>query len=242
MTTRLRIVNPTISAQFNEPAQTEAESYASEGTSVDVVSIDSGPASIESEYDEVLAGPGILKCVEDAVEDGVDGLFITCFGDPAVGASREIADFPVVGGYEPAVLTALSLGERVGIVTVLRNVVPILHRLAAQYGVAGRVATPRVVDIPVLGLHDQDQLIAALKREALQLLDSHEADVIVLGCTGMMGTAKRLQGALSDAGYSVPVVDPTAAAIKWLESSASMGLKPSRTTYMPPPAKERIEK
>ena len=67
------------------------------------------------------------------------------------------------------------------------------------------------------------------------VITRQEADVIVLGCTGMLGVAKDLQAALLDAAnVHVPVVDPTAAAITWLESAHRMGLRPSRTTYMPP--------
>jgi allantoin racemase len=35
-------------------------------------------------------------------------------------------------------------------------------------------------------------------------------------------------------------VDPTGAAVLWLESSVRLGVRPSRTTYMPPPAKARV--
>ena len=57
---------------------------------------------------------------------GADGVFITCFGDPAVPAARELVDIPVVGGFEPAVSTALNLGERFAVVTALDNVVPMI--------------------------------------------------------------------------------------------------------------------
>ncbi|MDV6277188.1 aspartate/glutamate racemase family protein [Rhodococcus erythropolis] len=59
----------------------------------------------------------------------MDGVFITCFVDPRVQAAREIVDAPVVGGFEPSFLTAMSLGDRVGVVTILPNVVPMLRSL-----------------------------------------------------------------------------------------------------------------
>jgi allantoin racemase len=66
-----------------------------------------------------------------------------------------------------------------------------------------------------------------------------EADVIVLGCTGMIGVAAALQERLAKDGVFVPVVDPTGAALLWLESAVRLGVRPSRTTYLPPPAKHR---
>jgi len=62
---------------------------------------------------------------------------------------------------------------------------------------------------------------------------------MVLGCTGMIGVAAALQKQLESDGTYVPVVDPTGAAVLWLESQVRLGIRQSRTTYMPPPAKAR---
>lgn len=45
--------------------------------------------------------------------------------------------------------------------------------------------------------------------------------LIILGCTGMLGVAEELKTRLADKGFDVPVVDPTGAAITWLESSVA---------------------
>jgi len=213
--------------------------WAAADTTADVVSIERGTASIESEYDEALAGPGILQRIKQAARDGVDGVFISCFGDPAVHAAREIIDAPVVGGFEPAVLTALSLGEKVGIITVLPNVVPMLCSLARRYTIERRIGTIRVIDLPVLGLEDREVLLERLMEQASDAVAEGEADVIVLGCTGMLGVAGELRKRLAAKDFGVPVVDPTGAAVTWLESCVRLGLTPSRTTYPPPPAKTR---
>jgi len=235
----LRVILPVIGESLLEHVRTEVVGWASADTKVDVVSLERGTASIESEYDEALAAPGILQRIEEAAHDGVDGVFITCFGDPGVHASREIIDVPVVGGFEPAMLTALSLGEKVGIITVLPNVVPMLHSLARRYTIERRIGTIRVVDLPVLGLEDHDVLLDRLVEQASDAVANHEADVIVLGCTGMLGVVAELRKRLKDKGFDVPVVDPTGASVTWLESCVRLGVGPSRTTYMPPPAKDR---
>jgi allantoin racemase len=206
---------------------------------IDVVKVERGVASIESEYDEALAGPGILEAVQQAAADGADAVFITCFGDPAVHAAREIVDIPVVGGFEPAMLTALSLGDHVGIVTVLPNVVPMISGLVRRYGLSSRCTDVRVVDLPVLSLDEPDKLLELLHREATAAIQSGNADVIVLGCTGMIGVARELQARLESDGTFVPVIDPTGAALLWLEKLTRLGLRSSRATYLPPPPKER---
>ena len=154
-------------------------------------------------------------------------------------AAREIIDAPVVGGFEPAMLTALSLGENVGIITVLPNVVPMLRCLARRYTIERRIGTIRVIDMPVLGLEDREVLLERLLEQASDAVVKGEADVIVLGCTGMLGVAAQLRDRLAAKGLRVPVIDPTGAAVTWLESCIRLGLTPSRTTYMPPLAKVR---
>lgn len=236
----IRVILPVIGNALLDHVTEEAQGWAGPGTTVDTISLARGTASIESEYDEALAAPGILDRIAEAKADGVDGVFITCFGDPGVHAAREIIDVPVVGGYEPAMLTAMSLGEKIGIVTVLPNVLPMLHSLSRRYGIENRVGTIRVIDLPVLGLEDRQTMVDRLYEQSLDAIEKNQADVLVLGCTGMLGVVQELMAKLAEVGHRVPVVDPTGAAVTWLEGSHRLGVFPSRTTYMVPPAKDRL--
>ena len=125
-------------------------------------------------------------------------------------------------------------------VTVLENVVPMISTLATRMGVAGRMASIEVIDTPVLELHDGDVLLKNLFEASCRALDAG-ADALVLGCTGMLGVAAALQARLESERTRVPVVDPTGASLAMLLSMHSMGLRPSRTTYMPPPDKARTD-
>ncbi|WP_377322995.1 aspartate/glutamate racemase family protein [Pimelobacter simplex] len=235
----IRVILPAIGDTFLQSALDDATAWALPDTKIDAVPLLRGTASIESEYDEALAAPGILDRIAEAKADGVDGIFITCFGDPGVHAAREVIDVPVVGGFEPAIFTAMAHGERIAIITVLPNVLPMLRSLARRYGVEDRISAIRVIDLPVLGLDDHDLMIQRLSEQAVDVVESGQADVVVLGCTGMLGVVDKIREALAEAGHQVPVVDPTGAAITWLESSVRLGLFPSRTTYMVPPDKAR---
>ncbi len=235
---RIHIVVPITSDSFNEQITQEARDFLGEDIDLEVSSLPYGPASIESFYDEVLAGPAIVSEVMRAEANGADAIFVDCFGDPAVPAAKELVDVPVVGGFEPAVATALNLGERFSVVTVVENVVPIISGLATRMGIDSRMTPVEVIDTPVLELHDTDVLLKNLLEASWRSLDSG-ADVLVLGCTGMLGVAAALQARLESEGTRVPVVDPTGAALGMLMTMHSMGLKPSRRTYMPPPDKER---
>ena len=235
---RIHIVVPITSDSFNDQITQEARGFLGTDAHLEVSCLPYGPASIESFYDEVLAGPAIVSEVTRAEANGADGVFITCFGDPAVPAARELVSIPVVGGFEPAVSIAINLGERFSVVTVLENVVPMISALATRMGIAHRMASVEVIDTPVLELHDGEALIESLLAASSRAL-SGGADVLVLGCTGMLGVAAALQSRLETERVRVPVVDPTGAALGMLLTMHSMGLKPSRATYMPPPDKER---
>lgn len=235
---RIHIVVPITSESFNDQITQEARDFLGDDIDLEVSCLPYGPASIESFYDEVLAGPAIVSEVMRAEANGADAVFVDCFGDPAVPAAKELVDIPVVGGFEPAVSTALNLGERFSVVTVVENVVPIITGLATRMGIGSRMTSVEVIDTPVLELHDTEVLLKNLLEASWRALDAG-ADVLVLGCTGMLGVAAALQTRLEAEGTRVPVVDPTGAALGMLLSMHSMGLRPSRRTYMPPPDKER---
>ncbi len=236
---KIRVIVPIIVDIFNEEVEREFKAYASEKTKIEVVNLDRGTASIESEYDEALAAPDILNKVIEAEKLGFDGVIIDCFGDPAVKAAREVVDIPVVGAAEPSMLFACSLGHRFSVVTVLENVIPMIENIAKVLGVHEKLASVKSVDIPVLELHDKDKLRNALYDEMLKAIKEDKAHVLILGCTGMMGLANDLHNMLKKEGYDIPVIDPAAASIKFIEALLGLGVKQSRLTYMKPPEKER---
>ncbi len=231
---RIKVIVPITSDLLNEEVRKEVAVYGGTGVEYDVENLDYGPASIECEYDEAMAVPDILYKTQKAAEDGFDGVVIDCFGDPGVKAARELVDIPVCGGFEPSVLLAAGLGQRLGIVTVLPDVVPMLEDLARKMGLHDRVVCIRYVNIPVLELGDKAKLEDALYRQSLEAIEKDGAHVIILGCTGMMGMAANLHNRLKENGYDVPVIDPAWAAIKMVECYVSMQLKHSRLTYRVP--------
>ena len=237
---RIRVIAPATTPALAELVRADVAQWVLPGTDVDVVLLERGTPTVESRCDEVDAGPGVLARVAEAVADEVDGIFITCFADPVVRAAREIAPVPVVGGFEPALLTALTFGERVGVITLEAASVAVQREQFRRTGIAHRMGGIAVVDLPVLDLDDDHALLDRMIAAAADLITRDAADVLIPGCTGMAGAAATLSSALEDAGTRRPVVDPTGAAMLWLQSGARMGLTPSRRTYPTPPAKTRV--
>ncbi|MFP4232071.1 MAG: aspartate/glutamate racemase family protein [Spirochaetaceae bacterium] len=236
---RIKIIAPIITDQFNDNIKEEAERFTSSHAQIEVENIARGAASIESTYDEVLNAPDVVAAAVRAEKDGFDGVFVDCFGDPGVDAARECVRIPVVGGFQPAVLTVRLLTDRFSIVTVLSNVVPILRANIRREGMDGNVASVRTVDMAVLDLTDPDALKETVGSEAETAVREDGAEGIVLGCTGMLGLAEAVQEMLADRGFEVPVVDPTGAALGCLLNLHRNAISHSKRTYPPPPPKER---
>jgi len=194
---------------------------------------------VECRYDEAIATPDVLRQVKEAAQEGFDAVIVDCFGDVGVKAAREIAEMPVIGPGESSMLLAAALGQRFSVITVLRNLLPVVYETAEVLGLHRKLASVRYVDIPVLEVMDRERLKKALLREMLEALEKDGAQVLVLGCTGMSGVTSELSQRLRERGYDVPIVDPSGAALKFAEALVKMGLKQSKLTYMKPPEKER---
>jgi allantoin racemase len=235
---KLKVIVPVTTKEFIGPTRKEAEKFASEGTEIDVECIEHGMPSIESAYDEMVNGWEILRVAQKAEKEGFDGVFISCMGDPALDAAREILNIPVVGPARASMAYAAELAHRFSIVTVLENVVPLEENLAELLGVREKLASVRYVNIPVLELEDKNKLVSALVEESLKAIKEDRAQAIVLGCTGMLGVSDSLSSFLKEKGYDIPVIYPVAVAIKYLETLVSLGLKQSKKSYMQPPQKE----
>jgi len=230
---RIKVVIPNSSQDFRDEQTTHRKQVAMKGTTIDVVCLLKGPASLEAASDESYAAPYILDEIKKAEQDGYDAATIDCACDPALRASREISSIPVIGAGEASWILALTIGDKFSVITVLSNTADVIKHniLASQFD--GRLASIRSAEIPVLELKNHEAAKAAILREAKKALKEDGADVIVLGCTGMAKLAKEVQKELG-----VPVVEPATAAIKIAEILVQMRLSHSKRSFKTPPEKE----
>jgi Asp/Glu/hydantoin racemase len=165
-----------------------------------------GPAGIESQahVDGVVA-PLLAHC--RALEDSASAFVVACFSDPGLAALREQSAHPVLGIAESAVLTAMTLGQRFGIVSILSKSVPRHMRYLGAMGVMDRLAGDMPLELGVAELADQDRTFERLKTVGAALRDQNGADVLILGCAGMTAFRTDLEAHLN-----LPVVEPCQAA------------------------------
>ncbi len=236
MATHVRVVTPITTWGFRDKSEFRALERAD--LEISHVEIESGPASIECEYDEALAVPGTIAKIIDAERDGCDAVVIDCMGDPGMLPGRECVSIPVIGPCEAAMHAASMLGHTFSVVTVLKRLRPQFEHQAQIYGVREKLASVRSVSIPVLELEkDLERTKDALAEEAVKAVEEDGADAIIFGCTGMLGCAEAVRAGLLAKGYDVPVIDPVPWAVKLATALVDAGLSHSKITYEQPPAK-----
>jgi allantoin racemase len=240
MKKQIRVVTPVVTEGLHVPE--DVRDLVGPDTEVSLVQIMSGPASIESAFDSVLAAPEVVGRVLEAERDGVDAVVIDCMDDPALEAAREAVSIPVLGPSQTSMHLASLLGHRFSIVTVLDRSVAPFEDQARRYGLEGNLASVRWISIPVLELdEDRDLVVSELVRESLAAIEQDGAHVVIFGCTGMLGCAAGVREGLRAAGWgSVPVIDPIPATLRVAEALVEAGLSHSKRTYPDPPVKARV--
>jgi allantoin racemase len=170
----IAVLNPNTSTSMTSGLRSCAEAVAAPGTRVLAVTNTTGPASIESHYDEAMALPGLLAAVQQGERDGVAGFVIACFGDPGLDAARELATGPVVGIAEAGMHAATLLGRSFSIVTTLGRTIGQAEHLVHRYGFADQCRSIYACEVPVLELDDPAS-------DARKLVVDHDDDLPVSG-------------------------------------------------------------
>lgn len=177
------------------------------GPTIGCVTLEEGPPGIETQRDvDAVVVPLVRLIAEREKQHGA--FVIACFSDPALHSAREITTKPVLGIAECGILTALTLGQRLGIIAILKASIPRHLRYIAALGVADRLAGELAVGLGVEELRDEQKTFRRMREVGRSLRDDHGAGVVVMGCAGMAPYRKRLQYELG-----IPVVEPTQAAV-----------------------------
>lgn len=235
----IRVVSPIVTKGFRKPEDLTALEFP--GVIVSHAEIETGPGSIESEFETALSVPGTLAKIIDAERDGVDAVVIDCMGDPGLRPAREVVSIPVLGPAQTGMLIAAMLGHTFSVITVMPRLRPSFENTAMLAGIGGKLASVRSVDIPVLELEaDLDRTRAQLIEEAVIAVEKDGAHALLFGCTGLMGCAGAVRDGLLARGIDVPVIDPIPTAVATAAALVRAGLSHSKTTFPVPPEKQLI--
>lgn len=208
MTARILVINPNSTAAVTggiDEAMTPLRMTG--GPAIDCTTLAEGPPGIETQAHVESVVQPLCRLIASRDKDA-SAFVIACYSDPGLHAAREITLKPVLGIAESGILTALTLGQRFGVIAILKRSIPRHLRYVAQLGVQDRLAGERAVELGVVELADETRTLGRMIETGRALRDSDGADVLVMGCAGMARYRDRLQDAVG-----LPVVEPTQAAV-----------------------------
>jgi allantoin racemase len=195
---------------------------------------------------QYLHGTQFLAGALQAQKEGYDAFLLCTLPEPALTEVRSVVDIPVVGYCESAMHTACYLGQRVGILSFIEGMLPVVNANVRRHGFGERFAGARHVGFTfqdvLKGFTDPQDVIARFHQAARAMI-AEGVDVIIPGevplCT-----------LLSTNGISrvdeVPIVDAFATTIATAEMLVDLrrkfGLATARRGYFQTgPGPERME-
>ncbi len=206
MARALVVINPNSSEAVTEGIRTALAPFERFGVPIRCETLAEGPPGIESQAEaDLVVGPLLAHAAR--LEGEAAGFVVACFGDPGVHALRERTRLPVLGIQEAAVATALTMGQRFGVIAILPGSIPRHLRAFGAMGVLPRLAGDRALGLTVAELADGARARAAMIETGRRLVEADGADVLILGCAGMAGQRAAVAEAVGR-----PVVEPTQAA------------------------------
>lgn len=206
-TQTIYVINPNSSDAVTRGIQEAIKPLEPLGFPIICVTNPNGPSGIESQLQADSTISQTLGLAAE-VEPRAAAYVIACFGDPGLHALRDQTEKPVLGIQESAVLTALTLGQRFGIIAILPNSIPRHLRSIGAMGVQRRLAGDRALNLGVADLSDADKTMERMIQVGDALINQDGADVLIMGCAGMARFRKPLEQALGK-----PVVEPCQAAV-----------------------------
>lgn len=143
------------------------------------------PATTTHALTEYRVGRNFIRNAVQAEREGYDVVAVTHFQDPGLSEAKSAVGIPVLGLGETTLHFSLTLGRKLGLVTINPAFVPWHEDQIVKYGMQSRIVGVRAVDASVLdyiaAFADRkafDKLKPLWDRECRALLDAG-ADVIV---------------------------------------------------------------
>jgi allantoin racemase len=206
--TKILVVNPNSTEAVTRAIDEACEPLRMPGgPQIEVVTLKEGPPGIETQQHVDGVIPHLLRLLSER-ERQYAAFVIACYSDPGLHSLREATTKPVLGISECGILTALTLGQKFGVIAILDKSIPRHLRYMGALGVMDRLAGELAVGLPVVELSNEEKTFGRMVTVGKALRETHGANVIVMGCAGMARYRKPLQQAVG-----IPVVEPTQAAV-----------------------------
>lgn len=188
-----------------------------DGPPIVCVTLKDGPPGVQSQHDVDRAALLVHRFATENQATAA-GFVTACFSDPGLQMLREMKQVPSFGISECGVLTAMTLGQRLGVIAILQTSIGRHWRNWGAMGITQRVAGEVSIGRSVAELADKQATLASMIGAGKRLRDESGADVLVMGCAGMASFRDSLQDATG-----LPVVEPTQAAVSMALGRLQLG-------------------
>jgi allantoin racemase len=225
----LGLINP--NTDPGDTAEMAAIARAALDPEVELIALtaERGPRSIESAADDAIAAAEVVRLVAEHPE--LDCIVIGCFGDPGVGAARELTSAPVVGIGEAAYRAALMVARRFAVITTLARGVPDLEDGMERLGVRANCVGVLPLEIPVarqgVEFPDSVEAIVAAGTKAVSELG---AEALVLACGAMTAGVATVSDRVG-----VPATTGVAVGVLFAHALWRAGMRTSKVGSFAPP-------
>ena len=254
MNIKVMYLNPVGNSAYDRVFADMIEQYKYPATSADVVSMN--PAGVPHDmnnleyrsYESFIVNDTV-KAARYASEQDYDAMVIGCFYDPALHDAREISgNTIIVAPCQASIVTALNIANNFSILIGKTKWENQMRQSVYEYGYRDKLASFQPIDMRVAEFHeDPARTRKRLQAAAVEAVQVHKAESIILGCTLEIGFYRELQDYLKGPeafpGASIPVIDPSIAAFKAAENAALLkkyGWQNSRYGSMQPPPEDEL--
>ena len=233
---RILVVNVNTTESITQAIARSAQAVAAPGTEIVGLTPHFGADSIEGNFESYLAAIAVMDRVM-SYDQPFDAVIQAGYGEHGREGLQELLNVPVVDITDAAASTAMFLGHAYSVVTTLDRTVPLIEDRLKLSGLWDRCASVRASGLAVLELeHEPQRALEAIVHQAELAVTQDKAEVICLGCGGMVGLDEQIRQRTG-----VPVVDGVTAAVTIAESLVRLGLSTSKVrTYATPRPKTII--
>jgi allantoin racemase len=226
---KLRVVLPVPHSMWNEKILESCRKVADKDTIVEVVNTARGAETLEGYYYGSFVLVDTIERIVEGAQKDFDAVLVWCTANVGVEASREAVSIPVVGIMEAAHMLAMLIGRKFSELVSVENVVVRHWRNAEAFGSKSKLASVRVIGLPIKEIHkDLDVTYSMMYEAGKKAVEEDNADVLVLGCGAMLGITDRLRAELG-----IPVIEPGEAGVKVAEMLVKLGMSHSPKGYPP---------
>ena len=252
---KVMYLNPVGNSEDDQTFADMVKEYKYPATSADIASMnpDSVPPKMDNleyrTYESFIVNDTV-KAARYASKHDYDAMVIGCFYDPALLDAREISSNTIiVAPCQASIVAALNIANNFSIIIGETKWEDQMRQTVYDYGYRDQLASFQSVGLRVDEFHkDPAKTKELLELAAVEAVQIHKAESIILGCTLEIGFYQGLQEFLNSPGEfpdcRIPVIDASIASFKAAENAALLkqyGWKNSRQWGMQPPPEDELK-